>query len=128
MSFLLEITKSQYGDKIIKTAGIAETAAFGLKILLIGIATVFSVLCLIWLCLSIFKSVFSGHSEKASKPAKAEEAVAAPVAPSAGSSDDEIVAVIAAAIAAAESDSAGGAKFRVVSFKRKSYLLKGFLR
>ena len=119
MNFLLEIDKSQYGDKIVNTVGFGESALFGLKIMLIGMATVFSVLCLIWLCLSIFKSVFSRTSEKSSKPAKVDEVAPAPVAPVVTASDDEIIAVIAAAIAAAESESVNGAKFRVVSFRRK---------
>ena len=118
MNFMLNIDKSQYADKIIKTAGFGDTVAFGAKILLIGMATVFSVLCLIWLCLSVFKVAFSRKSEKPVKATKIEAEPVA-VAPVAVSDDSEIIAVIAAAIAAAESESTGGAKFRVVSFRRK---------
>ena len=92
---------------------------FGGKILLIGIVTVFSVLCLIWLCLTVFKSVFQKNTEEKKSTAKAENLPAATSAPVIQSSSDEIVAVIAAAIATAESESATGAKFRVVSFRRK---------
>ena len=88
--------------------------AFGGMMLLIGMLTVFAVLCVIWACLSIFKVVFHGVDKK-EKPAPAVE-VAPVVAPV--TDDSEIIAVIAAAIAAAESDN-GGAKFKVVSFKRK---------
>ena len=90
--------------------------AFGGAMLLIGMLTVFSVLALLFICLTIFKSVFSGVKDK---PASVAPAVsAAPVAQATTSSDDEIVAVIAAAIAMAESENSG-IKFRVVSFKRK---------
>ena len=119
MNFLLEIDKSQYGDKIVNTVGFGESALFGLKILLIGMVTIFTVLCLIWLCLSVFKVVFARSSEKSSKPAKVVEVANVPAAPVVTTSDDEIIAVIAAAIAAAESESVNGAKFRVVSFRRK---------
>ena len=120
MNFLLDIDKSQYGDKIIKTAGFSETVAFGAKILLIGMLTIFAVLCLIWLCLSIFKAVFARSGEKKSvKAAKVEASEVVASAPLAVSDDNEIIAVIAAAIAAAESECANGAKFKVVSFRRK---------
>ena len=88
--------------------------AFGGIMLLIGMLTVFAVLCTIWACLSIFKVAFHGV-EKKEKPAPVVEVapVATPV-----NDDTEIIAVIAAAIAMAESEN-GGAKFRVVSFNRK---------
>ena len=119
MNFMLDIDKSQYGEKIRDTVGFGETALFGAKILLIGMVTVFAVLCLIWLCLTIFKTAFSKDSKKT---VKATKTVAEPVveaAPVVVADDSEIIAVIAAAIAAAESESVSGAKFRVVSFRRK---------
>ena len=119
MNFMLDIDKSQYGDKIVKTAGFGETALFGAKILLIGMVTVFAVLCLIWLCLTIFKSAFSHDSKKTVKAIKTEAEPVVDVAPVVVADDSEIIAVIAAAIAAAESESVSGAKFRVVSFRRK---------
>lgn len=88
----------------------------GLLVFLIGIATVFSVLALILAILSLFNVFFGKSSPKKEKASQA-PAVATP-ASYAVSSDAEIVAVIAAAIAAAESECTG-AKFRVVSFKRK---------
>ena len=119
MDFMLNIDKSQYADKIIKTAGFVDTVVFGAKILLIGMLTVFAVLCLIWIALSVFKSVFAKSSEKAAKAPKVQEIAApAPVVETV-SDDTEIIAVIAAAIAAAESESVNGTKFRVVSFRRK---------
>jgi sodium pump decarboxylase gamma subunit len=86
---------------------------------LIGMATIFAVLCLLWGFLALFKVVF--HDLPAKKAAKSNETVAvAPAAPVANTStsDDEIIAVIAAAIAMAESE-CSDTKFKVVSFKRK---------
>ena len=58
-------------------------------------------------------------AKKAQKVVVNKEVVESFVAPEpVVSQDEEIVAVIAAAIAAAESESGGLAKFRVVSFRR----------
>ena len=83
---------------------------------LIGMATIFAVLCMLWGCLALFKFFFHDLPEKRAKEEVVENATAAVVENNA--SDDEIIAVIAAAIAMAESES-DGLKFRVVSFKRK---------
>ena len=92
---------------------------YGLSMLVIGIVTVFAVLCLVWLCLFIFKLVFHNlpskkSAKKAASPVvnvidKSNEAIQV--------DDGEIVAVIAAAIAMAESENSG-MKFRVVSFRK----------
>ena len=120
MNFLLEIDKSQYGEKIIETAGFGESLLFGGKILLIGMLTVFSVLCLIWLSLVAFRAVMQKSSESGSKTNAPVVAVEENYVPQTNKTDDaEIIAVIAAAIAAAESEAAPGAKFKVVSFRRK---------
>lgn len=98
-------------------ADLGRAAVFGGAILLIGMATIFAVLCIIWLCLILFKVVFHDLAVKKSSAPKSE--AQAPVEPQVVATDDnEIIAVIAAAIAMAESESTG-AKFRVVSFKRK---------
>ena len=101
-----------------EASSILDALAFGGAMLLIGMATVFSVLCLLWACLAIFKLVF--HDLPAKKAAKPESVVeAVPVQETVQvTSDTEIVAVIAAAIAMAEAESFG-TKFNVVSFKRK---------
>ena len=95
-----------------------EALSYGGQMFLIGMATVFAVLAVIFLCLVAFKCAFSNLEAKA---AKVEKKVEAPVvvAPTPVSNDAEIVAVIAAAIAMAESESGNDAKFRVVSFRRK---------
>ena len=97
---------------------VIDALVFGGAILLIGMLTVFAVLCLLWLCLAVFKLCFHDLPEKRSGKAPVKEA-AAPVEQTTAhaATDAEIVAVIAAAVAMAESESCG-AKFKVVSFKR----------
>ena len=101
-------------------AQLGQAAGFGGAMVLIGMLTVFTVLCLLWACLVVFKIVFHDLPEKRAKKL-ADKTVdlveAVPVAENVTSQDDEIVAVIAAAIAMAESESSG-IKFKVVSFKR----------
>ena len=114
MNHLLEITN--YGEKL--AAGDAFT--FGGGVVLLGMGTVFSVLIIIWAVLACFKFFF--HDLKfAKKPKKTPvvETVTEVATAPAASDDEEIIAVIAAAIAMAESESASGTKFRVVSFNRK---------
>ena len=121
MTVLLQVTPDNYTQSIINELGFMDTLGFGAMMLGIGMLAVFSVLCILWGALIVFKIVFYDipAKKKGSKvEPKADPApVAAPVAPAVGE-DEEIIAVIAAAIAAAESECLG-AKFRVVSFKRK---------
>ena len=118
MNFLLEVTKDQFGDQIIFTAGAGETFLFGLKIFLIGMGAVFAALCLIWLALYIFKLVFHDlPSKRSAAPVVAQKVEEATPTVEYVSGDEEIIAVIAAAIAMAESENSD-AKFRVVSFRR----------
>ncbi len=106
----------KYGSEF-EFSQLGQAALFGGAMVLIGMATIFSVLCLLWGCLSLFKLVF--HDLPAKKAAKAVVVDETPVAVVENTtSDDEIIAVIAAAIAMAESEDSGS-KFRVVSFKRK---------
>lgn len=93
-----------------------QVLGYGGQMVLIGMLTIFAVLCLLWLCLAIFGKVF--NKTAAPKEAKL-EAAPAPVEVEVYTADDEeIVAVIAAAIAMAESE-CENKKFRVVSFRRK---------
>ena len=122
MNILLAITPDQYGQKIIDTAGFMETLGFGAMMLGIGMLAVFAVLCLLWGALVLFKIGFYDLPAKKkvtveAAPAPAPVVEAAPVIP-AYAEDEELIAVLAAAIAMAESECLG-AKFRVVSFKRK---------
>ena len=106
----------KYGSEF-DISQLGTAALFGSAMVLIGMATIFAVLCLLWGCLAIFKIVF--HDLPAKKAAKATVEAEAPIAISEStSSDDEIVAVIAAAIAMAESE-CSDTKFKVVSFTRK---------
>ena len=98
---------SQLGDALL----------FGGSMLLIGMLTVFSVLVLLWIFLTVFKLVFQDASKKAKSVTETPVVVKSPVA-AAAPDEGEIVAVIAAAIAMAESENSD-MKFRVVSFKRK---------
>ena len=106
-----------------QTLAAKDALSYGGGVVLLGMATVFSVLTIIWITLIIFKFFF--HDLKLNTKIKAESHVektpdpAPAPAPASASSDEEIIAVIAAAIAAAESESANGTKFRVVSFNRK---------
>ena len=98
---------------------IGDVFSFGGSMVLIGMATIFAVLCALWGCLVLFKIFFHDLPEKKAKAAveTVSEEVAAPVATETFD-ESEIIAVIAAAIAMAESESTD-TKFRVVSFKRK---------
>ena len=93
----------------------SEVMLLGFQVFLIGIATVFSVLILIWGILSLFKLFFGTKAPKENKPVLSE--VSSTVT-AVSSAQDEIVAAIAAAIAFAEEE-APGMKFRVVSFKKR---------
>ena len=99
---------------------LGEALGFGGLMLLIGMATVFAVLLIIWVCLTLFKIGFHDLPEK-KKAASAAADVPAPVIVSEPEENDdcgEIIAAIAAAIAMAEAES-DGIKFKVVSFRRK---------
>ena len=100
---------SQLGDALV----------FGGAIMLIGMVTIFAILCLLWLCLILFKVAFHDLPQKRlEKKQKAATLTAIESNEEVSSSDDgEIIAVIAAAIAMAESEDTG-MKFRVVSFRR----------
>ena len=111
MSFLLEIQPDQ-------PLKFLDALAYGGQTVLIGMATVFAVLCLLWVCLILFKVFFHDMPEKKAKAAVAVQTDAVQEVTVQDNSDEEIVAVIAAAIAMAESESLG-VKFNVVSFKRK---------
>ena len=101
-----------------EASSLLDALAFGGAILLIGMATIFIVLCLLWGCLLLFKFFFHDLPEKKASEAAAAATVAQVQETTVEDSEEEIVAVIAAAIAMAESESFG-AKFNVVSFKRK---------
>ncbi len=92
---------------------------FGGTVLLIGMATVFAVIFVLWICLKFFKFVFHDLGAKKASKKKLDSTPILHQAENVGAADDdeEIVAVIAAAIAMAESE-LSGSKFKVVSFRR----------
>jgi Na+-transporting methylmalonyl-CoA/oxaloacetate decarboxylase gamma subunit len=100
---------SQLGDALV----------FGGAIMLIGMVTIFAILCLLWLCLILFRVFFHDIPEKRlEKKQKAASLAVSDTTEETNTTDDsEIIAVIAAAIAMAESED-NGLKFRVVSFRR----------
>ena len=95
-----------------------EVLSFGGQMVLIGMATVFAVLCSLWLCLTVFKTVFTKKASAKKKESETKTVTAPIDEPVYVADDGEIVAAIAAAIAMAESE-CEHTKFRVVSFKRK---------
>ncbi len=99
-------------------AQLGNALLFGASMLLIGMVTVFAVLCILWLFLYFFKLLF--HELPAKRAAKKAAPVITTVdkeSEETATDDGEIVAVIAAAIAMAESEHSG-MKFRVVSFRK----------
>jgi len=117
MNFLLDVNNIDITKPV---EDLNDKLLYGGQMLLIGIATVFSVLIVLWLTLVIFKLFFHDIPGKSKKRTKEVSNSPAPVVFSAPvNADEEIVAVIAAAIAMAESESGSGTKFRVVSFRRK---------
>ena len=120
MNVLLDLESMDFSQPI---AEFADKLTFGGMMLGIGMLAIFAVLCLLWGALVLFKIGF--YDLPAKKKATAEAPAApAPVAPvtvaaiPAANEDEELIAVLAAAIAMAESENLG-AKFRVVSFRRK---------
>ena len=107
--------------------GFWEKFTVGGSVFVRGVCTVFAVLAIIWLFLTVVRYFVYDLPNKrkaaaAEAPKKQEPVAAAPVAApaavqAAAPADEVLVAVIAAAIAAATAE-AGGGKFRVVSFHR----------
>ena len=124
MYFLAETTKftDNFGND-----WVARFVQKGIPTAVLGIATVFVVLALIWGCLEVFKYVFYTIPER-NKKAEAEPAdkaveEAVVYEEPAADDDGEIVAAIIAAITAMRAEELGeGAKksgFRVVSFRKR---------
>lgn len=102
----------------INASDLISALGFGGAMVFIGMATIFSVLILLWGCLVLFKVFFHDIPEKKAKATETASVVPVQETVIAQPSDTEIIAVLAAAVAMAESES-GGVKFNVVSFKRK---------
>ena len=117
MNFLLDVNNIDITKPI---GNMNDKLLYGGQMLLIGLATVFAVLVVLWFTLVLFKLFFHDIPANGKKKTKEVVNTATPVTYSSPApADEEIVAVIAAAIAMAESESGTGTKFRVVSFRRK---------
>ena len=116
MNFLLDVNSIDITKPI---DNVTDKLLYGGQMLLIGMATIFTILFLLWLTLVIFKLFFHDIQGKKKKIKEVSAAPTPAFSAAPVSADEEIVAVIAAAIAMAESESGNGVKFRVVSFKRK---------
>ena len=106
----------------------SERMSYGLQVFVVGLATTFVVLIILWLALLLFK-VFAYDipqkkakkmAEKAASKVEATPAEEAPVAVEEIENEDDtqLIAVITAAIAAYNAQSGNSLPFRVVSFKR----------
>ena len=108
------------------TMNFGERAAYAGRMALIGMATIFAALAILWGALELFRFALQRKSgEKAPKaPAKAAKVTpAAPVAPvtaTPATNDCEIVVAITAAVTLMLAEENGGVVpgFRVVSFRR----------
>ena len=116
---ITDFTKSivDYGNFDISQIGSA--LLYGISVLLIGMITIFAVLCILWLFLIGFKLLFHDLPKKKSAKKKATPVVnlVERKTESSESLDGELIAVITAAVAMAEKDHTG-MKFKVVSFRR----------
>jgi len=116
-----------FGEAMSSTLTIGERISLGLQVTALGLGTVFLILAILWLILTIFRFVFydipngKKAEPKAEKPAPAPAPVSEPepeLAPLAytASDDAELVAAITAAISMVMD--APQTSFRVVSFRR----------
>lgn len=102
---------------------VPERMVDALGVLVRGMLTVFAVLCMVWLALTLIRLLISGIPSGGGKKEEtvataAPAPVAAPAAP-VQTDDALLVAVITAAIAAMrEGEGEGDTAFRVVSFNR----------
>ena len=111
MNLLLEINPNE-------KLSFFDALGYGGQTVLLGMGAVFAVLIIIWAALVLLKVFLHDipNKKKAAAVTVSEPTTPEPVVYA--DAGEELVAVIAAAIAMAESES-GGAKFRVVSFRRK---------
>ena len=104
---------------------IGERLAYAGKMLVIGMGTVFAALIILWIALTLFRSVVTAPTGKKKKKAPVIVLEDTPPAEAVTpviikDDDDAIVAAITAAVAATLAEENGGAVkgFRVVSFRR----------
>lgn len=106
---------------------VGEKFSLGLKVMALGMATVFAVLAILWVILLLFRVVFYREKKpelKKAAPAPAPVKAPAPTpVPEAGAEDNgAIITAITAAIAAyTAGDEEFATGFRVVSFRRAEH-------
>ena len=98
-----------------ENAPFAERAGYAGGVTLLGMATIFIVLSILWGVVELLHRALHRGDQKTA-PAEAKAAPAPVRAPAAG--DDALVAVITAAVAAAMAEEGYAGGFRVVSFRR----------
>lgn len=102
----------------LKISDLGDAIVYGGSVLALGMLTVLSVLCILWLFLFLFRIVFHDLPKKFGKKKVAvTNTPVQKVEETTHQNDEEIIAVIAAAIAMAESEGSG-MNFKVVSFRR----------
>lgn len=116
---ILDYTKPIVDFSNFDISQLGEAFIFGGSMLLVGMLTVFSVLCILWLFLYLFKVFFHDLPQRRPKKNTETASVVIPekVERTDRVNDEEIIAVITAAVAMAESENTG-MKFRVVSFRK----------
>ena len=106
---------------ILATMNIGERIAYAGRMTLIGIATVFAALAILWGALALFRRALErGEAPKQAKPAAPAPKAVAPAPAVQVSGDGELVAAITAAVSLMLAEENGGRvpNFRVVSFRR----------
>ncbi len=121
MKFLTFFADADISSVFGNGLSLGEKGALSLKMILMGMGTVFAVLFIIWAVLTVFRLVMDGI--KKPKKEKAPVDVAVPAREGDDATDDGVlIAVITAAVAAYREKEAGSSgrtvPFRVVSFNR----------
>lgn len=110
---------------LLTAMNLGERTAYAGRMTLIGMATVFAALAILWGALELFRIALQRKSgekvtKEAPKAAPVAPAPAAPVVAAPTTNDSEIVAAITAAVSLMLAEENGGVVpgFRVVSFRR----------
>lgn len=109
---------------LLSAMNLGERFAYAGRMTLIGMATIFVALSILWAALALFRRALErGKTPAENKPAAPAPKAVAPTlvaAPKAASADGELVAAITAAVSLMLAEENGGKvpNFRVVSFRR----------
>ena len=116
----IAITGSDINSVLNNGLSFSEKASLSLKMILIGMGTVFSVLFIIWFFLTIFRLAMTRAKKKEKTPVPAAPATVEETGAQ-SSGDGALIAAITAAITAyrEEEGSPSPSSFRVVSFEKR---------